>query len=78
MIVDRLNKFMHFLSICGTYTLQDLTMLYVKEIVSLYGVLVFIISNRDMRFTSRFLESSEIALGIKLCFNTIFHPQIDW
>ena len=36
-----------------------------------------IISDRDPRFTSRFLGNLQEALGTRLNFSTTFHPQMD-
>jgi hypothetical protein len=38
---------------------------------------VSIISDRDLRFTSRFWRSLQEALGTQLKFSTAFHPQTD-
>ena len=38
---------------------------------------ISIISDRDPRFTSRFLGKLKEALGTRLNFNTAFHPQTD-
>ena len=54
VIVDRLTKSAHFLPIRATYPLEKLAQLYVQEIVRLHGVPSTIISDRDLRFTSRF------------------------
>lgn len=56
-IVDRLTKSAHFLPILVTYSLDRLAKLYDDEIVRLHGILVGIVSDRDARFTSRFLKS---------------------
>ncbi|KAL5739102.1 hypothetical protein ACOSQ2_028282 [Xanthoceras sorbifolium] len=45
--------------------------------VRLHGVPASIISNRDLRFTSRFRKKFQEALGTRLNFNTAFHPQTD-
>ncbi|GJY13588.1 putative reverse transcriptase domain-containing protein [Tanacetum coccineum] len=54
VIVDRLTKSAHFLSISEDYKLEKLLRLYINEIVARHGVPVSIISDRDGRFTSRF------------------------
>ena len=54
VIVDRLTKCAHFLPINQKMTLDKLAELYVREIVRLHGVPASIISDRDLRFTSRF------------------------
>ena len=54
VIVDRLTKLAHFLAVQMTFTLERFCRLYIREIVRLHGVLVFIVSNRDPRFTVHF------------------------
>ncbi|WRX27886.1 Integrase zinc-binding domain - like 10 [Theobroma cacao] len=77
VIVVRLTKFVHFLAIHSTYSIEKLARLYIDEIVRLHGILVSIVSNRDPRFTSRFWPKFQEALGTKLRFSTTFHPQTD-
>ena len=47
VIVDRLTKSTHFLAVWMTFTLEEFVRLYIREIVRLYGVLVYIVSDRD-------------------------------
>ena len=54
VMVDRLTKSAHFLPVRTDYSLDKLTELYINEIVRLHGIPILIISDRDMRFTSRF------------------------
>ncbi|KAA3466537.1 DNA/RNA polymerases superfamily protein [Gossypium australe] len=75
VIVDRLTKSAHFIPVRTDYSLQKLAKLYVAEIVRLHGVPVSIISDRDPRFTSRFSRVLHEALGTRLDFSTVFHPQ---
>lgn len=77
VIVDRLTKLVRFLSIKATYTLNKLAKLYVDEIVNSYDVPLPIVSDRDSRFTFKFLPNLQEAMGTKLHFNTTFHPQTD-
>ena len=54
VIIDRQTKFAHFLPIHLSNSVEDLGVLYVCEIVRLHGVPVFVISDRDLHFTSLF------------------------
>lgn len=54
MIVDWLTKSAHFVAIKTTYSPDRLAKLYIQEVVQLHSVLVLIVSNRDLMFTSRF------------------------
>ena len=62
VIVERMTKATHFLPVKTTDLVKKLAKLYLKEIVQLHGVTVSIVSNRDARFTSMFLEG--IASGV--------------
>ncbi|GJU24211.1 putative reverse transcriptase domain-containing protein [Tanacetum coccineum] len=52
VIVDRVTKSAHFLPMKETDSMEKLTRIYLKEVVSRHGVPVLIISDRDSRFTS--------------------------
>ena len=54
VIVDRLTKSAHFLSIRNNFSLDRLAELYINEIVRLHRVPISIVSDRDPRFTSQF------------------------
>ena len=77
VVVDRLTKSAHFLSVRTDYSLDKLAELYIKEIVRLHGIPISIISERDPRFTSRFWGKLQEALGTRLNFSTAFQPQTD-
>ncbi|KAG8503456.1 hypothetical protein CXB51_001429 [Gossypium anomalum] len=77
VIVDRLTKSAHFIPVHTDYSLNKLAELYIREIVRLHGIPLSIISDRDPRFTSRFWQKLQDALGTKLNFSTAFHPQTD-
>ncbi|KAK5819359.1 hypothetical protein PVK06_024350 [Gossypium arboreum] len=77
VIVDRLTKSAHFIPVRIDFSLNKLAELYVSEIVRLHGVPISIISDRDPRFTSRFWNKLQEALGTRLNFSTAFHPQTD-
>ena len=54
VIVDRITKTSSFLAVKTTKLAEDYAKLYINEIVSLYGVPLFIISYRGPQFTSHF------------------------
>ncbi|GKC55677.1 reverse transcriptase domain-containing protein, partial [Tanacetum coccineum] len=73
VIVDRLTKSAHFLPMNKDYKMDRLARFYLNEIVSRYGVPIAIISDRDSRFTSRFWQSMQEALGTRLDMSTDVH-----
>ncbi|KAJ9552882.1 hypothetical protein OSB04_016927 [Centaurea solstitialis] len=77
VIVDRLTKSAHFIAINESSSSEKLADIYVKEIVARHGVPVTIISDRDVRFTSRFWSKFHEDMGTKLQLSTAFHPQTD-
>ncbi|KAI3715416.1 hypothetical protein L6452_22398 [Arctium lappa] len=77
VIVDRLTKSAHFLPIREDFKIERLAQLYIDEIVSRHGVPLSIISDRDSRFTSRFWQAFQKALGTRLDLSTAYHPQTD-
>ncbi|GKC06181.1 putative reverse transcriptase domain-containing protein [Tanacetum coccineum] len=66
VIVDRLTKSAHFLPIREDFKMDRLARLYLNEIIARHGVPISIISDRDSRFTSRFWQSMQEALGTQL------------
>lgn len=77
VIVDRLTKSAHFIAIRESSSSEKLADIYVREVVSRHGVPVTVISDRDVRFTSRFWGKFHEDLGTRLQFSTAFHPQTD-
>ncbi|GJV17871.1 putative reverse transcriptase domain-containing protein [Tanacetum coccineum] len=65
VIFDRLTKSAHFLPMKETDSMEKLTRLYLKEVVSRHGVPVSIISDRDSRFISHFWQSLQKALDFR-------------
>nr|GFD19387.1 reverse transcriptase domain-containing protein [Tanacetum cinerariifolium] len=77
VIIDRLTKSAHFLSMKEDDTLEKFTKPYLKEVVSRHRVPVSIISDHDGRFTSHFLKSLNKALGTRLDISMAYHLQTD-
>ena len=76
VVVDRLSKSSHFIPIRKN-SASDLAPIYTREIIRLHSVPKTIISDRDAKFTSKFWESLQTALGTEIRFSTAFHPQTD-
>nr|GEW05671.1 hypothetical protein [Tanacetum cinerariifolium] len=66
VIVDRLTKSAHFLPMRENDPMEKLMKLYMKEVVTRYGVPVSIIFNRDGRFTLLLWQALHKALGTRL------------
>ncbi|GJT74256.1 putative reverse transcriptase domain-containing protein [Tanacetum coccineum] len=75
VIVDRLTKSAHFIPTRATDSMETLTRLYIKEIVSRHGVPISIISDCDSRFISKFWKSLQNALGTQLDMSTAYHLE---
>ncbi|GJY97434.1 putative reverse transcriptase domain-containing protein [Tanacetum coccineum] len=76
VVVDRLTKSAHFLATREDYSMEKLARLYIDEIVARHGVPMLIISDRDRRFTSRFWQTLQKALGTRLDMSMAYHPQM--
>nr|GEV42324.1 putative reverse transcriptase domain-containing protein [Tanacetum cinerariifolium] len=87
VIVDRLTKPSYFLPMCEDYKIDRLARLYLHEIVARYSVSISIISNRNSRFTSRFWQTMQEALGtrgswevylslLEFLYNNSYHSSV--
>ena len=57
VIVNRMTKPAHFLSVKTTYSDEDYAKLYLQEVVRLHGVPLSIILDRGAQFTAQFWKS---------------------
>nr|GEV88468.1 putative reverse transcriptase domain-containing protein [Tanacetum cinerariifolium] len=71
VIVDRLTKSKHFLPMKENDTMERLTRLYLKEVVTRHGIPVSIICDRDDRFTSNLwrVHSNFHVSNLKKCLS---------
>ncbi|GJY19303.1 putative reverse transcriptase domain-containing protein [Tanacetum coccineum] len=77
VIMDRLTKSAHFLPMREDFKMDRLARLYLNEIVARHVVPISIISDHNSRFTSRFWQSMQEALGTHLDMSMAYHPQTD-
>nr|GEY54036.1 reverse transcriptase domain-containing protein [Tanacetum cinerariifolium] len=71
------NDFVVYRDASHQDSMETLTRLYIKEIVSRHGVPISIISDHDSHFTSRFWQSLQNALGTQLDMSMAYHPKTD-
>ncbi|MCI59277.1 retrotransposon protein, partial [Trifolium medium] len=77
VVIDRLTKAAHFIAMKKGTLVPRLAEIYVEQVVKLNGIPSSIVSDRDPRFTSRFWECLQEALGTKLRLSSAYHPQTD-
>nr|GEV24496.1 putative reverse transcriptase domain-containing protein [Tanacetum cinerariifolium] len=73
----RLTKSAHFLPMRDDYKMDRLARIYLNEIVARHGMPISIISDRNSRFTLRFWQTMQEALGTRLDMSMTYHPQTD-
>lgn len=77
MIVDRLTKVAHFISVKNNYSTEKLIDLYVDNILRFHGAPKSILSDRGSHFVAKFWKSIHKAVGTTSEYNTAFHPYTD-
>jgi murein L,D-transpeptidase YafK len=75
VVVDKLTKSAHFISIESTFKAIAIAQVFMKELFRLHGMPKQIIFDRDTKFTSNFWKSLMAGLETKLFFSTAYHPQ---
>ena len=77
MIVDKLTKSAHFISVRDTYDVNDVACMFVSQVIHFHGIPKNIILDTDSRFTCRFWTSLQLILGTQLNLSTTYHPKIN-
>jgi hypothetical protein len=75
VIIDRLTKIAHFLSVKTYYPVITYAQIYIARILSLHGVPKTILSDNGPQFVSKFWEELHKSLGTKLLHSSAYHPQ---
>ena len=77
VIVEKLNKEVHFIPVKSTYKVVNIAEIFLKEIFFLHRVSKMLIYDRDVQFTSNFWKSLFAGLETRTKFNTRYHPETD-
>ena len=77
VVVDKLSKYGHFIPVKSTYKVVNVAEIFLKEVFQLHGVPKMVISDQDVKFTSKFWKSLFAWLETKIDFSTSYHPETD-
>jgi hypothetical protein len=77
VIICRMTSMVHLIPVHTKMKASELSWVYRREIVHLHDLPSSIISDRDLKFTSKWWRELHKVLGAKLLMSTSFHPQTD-
>lgn len=77
VVMDRLSKYAHFLSLQHPYTTQSVAKSFLDGVFKLHRMPVTMTSDRDPVFLSSFWQELFTLQGVHLQRSTAYHPQTD-
>lgn len=75
VVVDRLNKFAHFISLSHSFLEKTMTEKFIGGVVKLHGMPKSIVSDRDPIFISKFWQYFFNMSGTQLKMSSAYYPQ---
>ena len=75
VVVDRLTKFVHFMSLSHPYSTVKVTAFFAQNVLKLHGMPTSIVSDRDPMFTTKFWAEFFKLQGVQLAMSYAYHPQ---
>ena len=77
MMIDRLTKMIHYISIIKIINVEDLIKIFIKKVVRLHDLFLFIIIDRKSLFILSFWSTFCYTMKIKRKFFIAFYSQIN-
>jgi hypothetical protein len=77
VVVDKLTKATHFISMKTTHKAYNVVDIYMREITCLHCIPKTIVSDKDPKFTSNFWRGLFKGLKMIQNFITTYHPESD-
>ena len=77
VVVDRLRKYAHFMSLLHPFTTRVVVEKFVEGVVKLHCMPQSIVSDHDPIFISKFWQEFFTMSGTKLKLSSTYHPQTD-
>jgi hypothetical protein len=74
VIMDRLSKSTHFISVHTNYNIQKYVKIYIAHVLCLHRVPKTIISDQGSQFVARFWEQLHASLRTHLIHSSAYHP----
>jgi hypothetical protein len=77
VVVENLTKAAHFIPLKTTHKAVDVDDIFMKEVARLHSIPKTIVSDRDLKFTSKFWKGLFKGFRTNLNFSTAYHPESD-
>ena len=77
IIVDRFTKFAYYIPYQESSSAEDMAYIFLRNIVSVYGLLNEILSDRGIIFTLKFWQGLMSRLGLNHRLTTAFRASVD-
>lgn len=77
VVIDKFTKHGHFIPVKHPYTAQKIAELFLDNIYELHGMPLYIVSDGDSVFTSKFWQALVKRTRVVLNMSTAYHPETD-
>jgi hypothetical protein len=75
VVVEKLTKGAHFISMKVAHNKTDVVDIYMMEVARFHGISKKIVSDKDLKFTSKFWKGLVKGFRTNLKFNTTYHLE---